>query len=397
MTLQTLLRKAMEDHKAGDVESAKAQYEQILSQTPNDADALNLLGVLSLQCGNLDKAHDLIQRAIDVEPKVAEYHYNLGQVFKKSGNLNSARACFRKSMALDPDLEIVKDRLNAIEAPNTGIQPHKKPLRREMKRYEVVQHVIDRIKGRNYLEIGVNAGESFINTRAARKIGVDPVPTSQLIQKALVSSNIDYFSFSTTGTSKASKLKITARATQTIDQFPARESSEFFYMTSDSFFEKKANALFQSEKVDVAFIDGLHTHEQSCRDVLNVLDHLNDRGVILMHDCNPPTFSSAAPAGSLEEASKLNLPGWNGQWCGDVWKSIVYLRSIRNDLSIFVLDCDFGIGVVSKAMSVKTLNLTADQINAMTYKDLNADREGLLNLKPQEYLFEFLAAIGWCQ
>jgi hypothetical protein len=53
--------------------------------------------------------------------------------------------------------------------------------------------------------------------------------------------------------------------------------------------------------------------------------------------------------------------------------------------------------VVSKDRSVNTLNLTADQINAMTYKDLNADREGLLNLKPQEHLFEFLAAIGQCR
>jgi tetratricopeptide (TPR) repeat protein len=384
----------MEDHKAGDAESAKSRYEQILSQTPNDPDALNLLGVLSLQCGHLDKAHDLIQRAIDVKPKVAEYHHNLGQVFKKSGKLNSARACYQKSLTLDSDLQIAKNQLNTLGMKGAVIEPNEKHMSKGMRRYQVVQHVIDRIKARTYLEIGVDKGLTFVNTQVARKIGIDPVPTAQLIDQMLNIFNIDYFSFRTAGSPPSSELKLTATARQTIDQLAAGESAELFYITSDSFFKNNAALLFHSEKIDVAFVDGLHMYEQTYQDVLNILDHLNDSGVILVHDCNPPTHASAAPARSWEEAEMMNLPGWDGMWCGDVWKSIVHLRAVRDDLNIFVLDCDFGIGVVSKERSGQTLNLTADQINAMTYDDLNANRVDLLNLKPQAYLFEFLSTIS---
>ena len=80
-------------------------------------------------------------------------------------------------------------------------------------------------------------------------------------------------------------------------------------------------------------------------------------------------------------------------WCGDVWKTIVHLRSTRKDLNIFVLDCDFGIGVVSKGSPDKWLDYSADQIKAMNFDDLNGNRDDLLNLKPQEYLYEFLGTI----
>ena len=397
MTTQTLLRKAMQEHKAGNMESAKAHYEQILAQTPNDADALNLLGVLSLQRGHLDKARDLIQRAINAEPNVAEYHHNLGQALIKSGNLNSARACYRKSLALDPNLKIASNQLNALGMKGTAIEPNDQHLRKGLRRNQVIQHVIDRINARTYVEIGVDNGHTFVNTRIARKIGIDPVPTAHLIDQLLDIFKIDYLGYRTAGNPLSSELKLTAATRQAIAQLPAGESADLFYMTSNSFFKNKAAALFHSEKIDVAFIDGLHTYEQTFQDVLNVLDHLNDNGVILMHDCNPPTCASAAPARSWQEAEMMNLPGWNGMWCGDVWKSIVHLRTTRNDLNIFVLDCDFGIGVVTKGIPEQQLDFSVDQIKEMTFDDLNENRESLISLKPQTYLFEFLDTIGPCQ
>lgn len=393
MMLNRLIRKAMEDHKVGDLESARSLYKQILSHSPNNPDILNLLGVLSLQCGDLNKALDFIQRAIDANPEIAEYHHNLGQVLKKSGDVDGASACYLKSIALDPHLEISRDQLNAIGTGGGANLSNEQQLRKEMKRYDVIQHVIDRINGRTYLEIGVAAGESFVNTRAARKIGVDPLPASQLIDQLLNIFNIDYFNFSATGPSKSSEVNLIASTTQATTQMPAEKSVEFFYKTSDSFFKEKANALFHSDKIDVAFVDGLHTYEQTYEDVLNVLEHLNDAGVILMHDCNPPTSSAAIVAESWEAVSEMNFPGWDGMWCGDVWKTIVHLRSTRKDLNIFVLDCDFGIGVVSKGSPDKWLDYSADQIKAMNFDDLNGNRDDLLNLKPQEYLYEFLGTI----
>jgi len=164
-----------------------------------------------------------------------------------------------------------------------------------------------------------------------------------------------------------------------------------YVTTSDEFFEKYADIL--NKGVDVAFIDGLHTYEQTVKDVDNTLKYLNEGGLIVMHDCNPPTLSASYPASSYEEAAKLNLPGWTGEWNGDVWKTIVLLRSLRKDLHVFVLDCDYGVGVVCKGKPEDILSYTVEEINKMSFKDLSKDRRKLLNLKEPAFLFKFLETL----
>jgi tetratricopeptide (TPR) repeat protein len=390
MTVQATLGQAMAKHKAGDLDSAETLYEKILSQDSSDADALNLLGVLALQRGNLNLACDLIQRAIAVAPQIAEYYHNLGQVLKAKGDVDGARECFRQSLALNPGLQIAEEHLRELVS-GEDIQYSNKDLKHtEMKRFEVVQQVIDRINGRTYLEIGIDTGESFGNIRIGRKIGIDPVPTHNLINQTLSVFDIDYFRYSMAGASNSSELMLTARSGRDLDELKPGETAECYYMTSDLFFEQKAPSVFSPDKIDVAFIDGLHTYEQTYQDVLNVLSHLNTKGVILMHDCNPPTDSSAYPAASWQDAAKMNLPGWDGLWCGDVWKAVVHLRATRDDLNVFVLDCDFGLGVVTRNKPDAMLDYSTDQIKSMIFDDLGRNRKRLLNLKPQEYLFEFL-------
>ena len=79
-----------------------------------------------------------------------------------------------------------------------------------------------------------------------------------------------------------------------------------------------------------------------------------------------------------------------GIWNGDVWKAIVHLRSTRPDLLIGVFKCDQGVGFVRKGTPESTLPYTVQQVEALTYADLKADRKRLLNLKSPRYLGEFL-------
>ena len=58
-------------------------------------------------------------------------------------------------------------------------------------------------------------------------------------------------------------------------------------MTSDTFFSQIEKAL----KFDVIFIDGLHTYYQCQKDVVNSLNHLNNNGVIFIHDLLPKNYS----------------------------------------------------------------------------------------------------------
>ena len=138
------------------------------------------------------------------------------------------------------------------------------------------------------------------------------------------------------------------------------------------------------------FIDGLHTYEQTLRDVHNCLKLLKEDGVIILHDCNPVSESAAYPADSWEQTESFELEGWTGEWSGDVWKTIVYLRSTRKDLKIFVLDCDYGIGIITKGTPENMLTYSKEEIDNFFYRDLERNRERMLNLKSTDYLEKFI-------
>jgi len=230
-----------------------------------------------------------------------------------------------------------------------------------MNRLEIIQKIIDRTEARNYLEIGLAAGKTFLRIKARRKIAVDPC----------------------IGISKWKRIRWRFK---NLYNMPAR----YYELTSDDFFTRVA----MKNGLDVVFIDGLHTFEQALRDVENSLKHLNENGVIVMHDCDPSNEAAAYPATSGEYVASLNLPGWTGAWCGDVWKTICYLRSFRKDLNVFVLDCDYGLGVITKAKPESSLDLNEEELKALTYADLAEHRKRFLNLKPVEYLDEFLRSVS---
>ena len=165
-------------------------------------------------------------------------------------------------------------------------------------------------------------------------------------------------------------------------------NSKFFEITSDVFF-KKNSKLFFYKKIDVAFVDGLHTYEQALKDIENCLKYLEDGGVIVVHDCNP--LSRASVCRSQDEAQKTE--GWNGSWNGDVWKTIAHLRSVRDDLNIFVLNTDHGLGIIRKSGLENKLKLSVDEIKNMSYKDLDKDRINILNLKEISFFDKFLSEL----
>ncbi len=235
-----------------------------------------------------------------------------------------------------------------------------------MLRTDVIQKIIDHKKAQRYLEIGVNNGDNFFPIEVDQKVAVDPS-----------------FAFSP------------ERQKEWETMNPYNAKAQYVTATSDDFFAKAESI----EKFDVVFIDGLHTYEQSLQDVLNSLDKLNDNGVIVMHDCKPPHVAAACPAPSLAAAEELQkyektkTPGWTGEWCGDVWKTICHLRSQRQDLRVFVLDCDYGLGIVTKGKPDNGLKLSQKALDAMTYDEVFNGDGSLLNLKNENYLFEFLQTI----
>jgi hypothetical protein len=231
---------------------------------------------------------------------------------------------------------------------------------KKMDRIRVVQNIINHQKTTNYLEIGVLAGDAFLRIKSRRKWAVDP----------------DFM------ITPAKKFRYYFKN-------PYNIFSKYFGMESDVFFDTQVPMLSR-HGIDVAFIDGLHTFEQSLQDVQNTLKYLNTNGVIVLHDCNPMSEAAAYPATSIAQVRKINPPGFEGIWNGDVWKTIAYLRATRKDLRVFVLDCDFGLGVVTRGTPENMLEYSAEAIQNLSYRDLSENRKSLLNLKDVRFIEEFL-------
>lgn len=136
--------------------------------------------------------------------------------------------------------------------------------------------------------------------------------------------------------------------------------------TSDEFFEDS------EAQFDIVFVDGLHLAEQVVRDVYNSALHLRDGGVIVMHDCNP---------GSEEEQGRERRLA--NRWNGDVWKAMVYLRTMPW-LDCLTMDMDSGCGIVALKSNTKRLEL-GKNIFDLGWGDLTANRKDLLRLTRPDF------------
>lgn len=231
-------------------------------------------------------------------------------------------------------------------------------------RTEIIQTFINRKGYRRYLEVGVSRGDNFLLVRAAHKTAVDPCFQVPWVRWA-----------------------------RTVVRHPDELRSRYFENTSDEYFEQEAERLSR-HGVQVAFIDGDHTYEQCYRDILNALRYLPRDGVILVHDCSPPSANAAATWDEFNQTR--GKPGWTPEWCGDVWRAIARLRVERPDLGALVLDCDYGVGVVTPfPLELDTTRppFSLTQIEAMSYADFTKDRTRLIGLRPASDLETIVALV----
>ncbi len=225
----------------------------------------------------------------------------------------------------------------------------------EIDRIYVTQKIIDHLQAHTYLEIGIREGDSFLPIECPRKIGVDPRPMHPKIAGHIDGQKIMYFQ---------------------------KTSSDFF---------RESDHLFSTQKIDVALVDGEHSFRQSLLDVESILGHISPHGILIMHDCNPPRAIHATPIEKLPEARKS--PDWDKYWTGDVYKTIIYLRIKRRDLRIFVLDCDWGLGIISRGRSGADIHFSKEEISNLPFSFFSKNRKRLLDLKSPEYFFDFLTRL----
>lgn len=142
---------------------------------------------------------------------------------------------------------------------------------------------------KHYLEIGTFLGATLESVNVPLRTGVDPNPL-----------------FDVSLPPKRSDIQVT---------------------TSDEYFA----ALPDETRFDIAFVDGLHTSQQTYRDVINTLRRITN-GPILIDDTVPCDEYSAIPNHEESLRARAEAGYTDVMWHGDVWRVIWLLNEFHTDL-----------------------------------------------------------------
>ena len=97
------LQAALALHQRGQLAEAQLIYEKILRKQSNHFDALHLLGVIFWQTRQLERAVELIDKAIKISPNNAAFYSNRGNALQDLKQFDAAIASYDKAIQLKPD------------------------------------------------------------------------------------------------------------------------------------------------------------------------------------------------------------------------------------------------------------------------------------------------------
>ena len=210
-----------------------------------------------------------------------------------------------------------------------------------MDRTGIINRIARQIRARPYLEIGGQGGVNFGRVRGPTRVGVDPDPGSG-------------------GT---------------------------IHLPSDAYFARLDSERSDPDKpdttFDLVFVDGLHHSDQVLRDIENAVRYLTPGGVIVVHDCDPPTEGSATRVQS------------GGVWCGDVYRGWLRYRA-TSKRETFTVDADLGCGIVldSPCLASSLEGYPLADLDSLPWPTFRARRSELLGLVTIEVFEQRIQKLG---
>lgn len=100
------MQEAMHSVQKGNLGEAESVYRDILSEDPNNVDALRLLALLASRTGALDQAIRMLENCTRIAPDYALAWENLAKLYRQKDDQESllkASECFKKATELRPD------------------------------------------------------------------------------------------------------------------------------------------------------------------------------------------------------------------------------------------------------------------------------------------------------
>ena len=295
--------------------------------------------------------------------RLADAHFSSGTAKRNAGRLAEAFADFSRAAELAPDdphclrqaAEVAYlvgqpqlalgycGRLRSVAPGLHVIDMLEAQIRFGGEHYlQVIARILDALKPRTYVEIGVEHGNSLRLVQAPTlAIGIDPEP------------------------------KLAG---------PLAANQKVFAETSDAFFASRdPRTELGGLPIDLAFIDGMHQFEFALRDFANLERFCSRDSTILIDDCYPLNRETA------ERERRRDF------WSGDIWRLILMLKKYRPDLAIHIVaTAPTGLAVVrhldpdSRFLREHHDRLCGEFL-AVDYAFLEDDMAGKLNLFPNDW------------
>ena len=199
-----------------------------------------------------------------------------------------------------------------------------------MPRHEVVQGLLALFEAPRYLEIGVSRGGTFHAVRAAEKVAVDP-----------------RFRFDVAEAERAN---------------PA---ARYHQVTSDRYFGEIVDP---DERFDLVYLDGLHTAEQTLRDLLNALSYLKPDGIVVIDDVKPVTALAAIPDRATFARVREYLGSPAKAWMGDVYKVVWFIETFLQQLSWRTVEENHGQAVVWRRRRGEVRPRTIQEVGQLSFE-----------------------------
>ncbi|HEX8709323.1 MAG TPA: tetratricopeptide repeat protein [Pyrinomonadaceae bacterium] len=108
------LERAVELLRKGELAGAERELGAVLRESPREANALNLLGVVRAQQRRMPEAEQLFLRALDAKPTLLGAYLNLGQLYLELQKTDRALWAFTEAGRLAPDNPSVNFNLAAL-------------------------------------------------------------------------------------------------------------------------------------------------------------------------------------------------------------------------------------------------------------------------------------------
>lgn len=99
-----MLEDLIQLHRAGRLDEAENGYRQLLTERPDDAEVLHLLGILRAQRGDLPDGLKLVTRASELAPDSATCQHTLGEMYLSEHRLDAAAQAYEQARLLNPNL-----------------------------------------------------------------------------------------------------------------------------------------------------------------------------------------------------------------------------------------------------------------------------------------------------